>query len=135
MAIIELTTAMTEAEERATQNSNNGFLNSSKANTVQESWYAPVLQNGWVNYGIGYKNAGYIKDSLGFVHLTGLIKDGTTTPLTVLFTLPAGYRPSYILIFSIVGGRVDIYTNGNVVVNPSTASFISFDGISFKAEL
>jgi len=55
---------------------------------------SPILENGWSNYNpVTHTPAGYYKTQDGIVHLEGLIKDGTTTSDTLLFTLPAGYRP------------------------------------------
>jgi hypothetical protein len=60
----------------------------------QESWTAPTFQNSWTNYDASsWEEAGYMKDSLGFVHVRGFLKGGTTTPGTTVFTMPAGYRP------------------------------------------
>lgn len=42
--------------------------------TQQEPWQTPTFQNGWVNYDTTYNPAGYFKDSLGIVHLRGLVK-------------------------------------------------------------
>jgi hypothetical protein len=46
--------------------------------------------NGWKNLGSEDDPAGYYKDALGIVHLTGAI-DGGTVP-GYAFTLPSGYR-------------------------------------------
>ena len=62
--------------------------------TPDGSWTDATLVNSWVNYGAPYANASYRKDALGWVHIRGVIKSGTTTNPTTLFTLPAGYRPS-----------------------------------------
>lgn len=56
------------------------------------AWTAPALQNGWVNVGAPYNLAGY-RLAGNWVELRGAIKNGTITSGTLLFTLPAGYRP------------------------------------------
>ena len=60
---------------------------------TEEDWSAPSLQNSWVDYGAPHQTARYRKDPNGVVHIQGMIKSGTTTAGTLLFTLPAGYRP------------------------------------------
>jgi hypothetical protein len=102
-----------------------------------ETWTAPTLLNNWVNYGGGFNNAGYYKDPFGVVHLRGLIKDGTTTLGTALFTLPTGYRPVAQELFTVTSGsalgRVDVLTTGNVVINVGSSSWLSLDGLTFRA--
>jgi len=48
------------------------------------------FNNGWYDYGVVGNPAGYYKDALGIVHLTGAIAGGTIPHSA--FTLPAGYR-------------------------------------------
>jgi hypothetical protein len=45
---------------------------------------------GWSDYGVADDPAGYYKDALGIVHLTGAIGNGAVPGYA--FTLPAGYR-------------------------------------------
>lgn len=59
----------------------------------QENYTEPTLQNGWINYGGTLKSVSFYKDKNKNVHLSGSIKNGTSTNGTVLFTLPTGYRP------------------------------------------
>jgi hypothetical protein len=104
---------------------------------TQEAWIAPTLLNSWVNYdgGSTYNIAGYMKDSLGFVHLRGMVKSGTDE--SIIFTLPAGYRPEYrelrVIISADLVGRCDITTAGSVDLSISTNTWVSLDGIIFKA--
>lgn len=102
---------------------------------TQESWSAPTLLNSWANAGAPFANAGYMKDSMGFVHLRGIISGGTTTGGTTIFTLPANYRPTATLAFpvSVAGGfgEVRIDSSGNVKTQTHPAAFIGFDGITF----
>lgn len=73
----------------------------------QEAWTPVTFQNSWTNYGSGYDTAAYMKDSLGFVHIKGFIKSGTTSSSTPIFTLPVGYRPlnsSYNLVGRLADG-------------------------------
>jgi len=87
------------------------------AHTAALSWTAvSTFKNSWVNYGSGSANAQYCKDSHGFVHIIGRIKDGTIT--AAAFTLPTGYRPAETRAFvcSSVGayGQINIDANGDV---------------------
>lgn len=102
----------------------------------------PTLATGWSNYGAEYSPARYIKDSAGFVHLGGLIKNTTSVDgvNNVCFILPSGCRPFYRLIFSQnrngLFNRIDIMQNGEVYIYLSGGStnYVSLDGIIFKAE-
>ena len=101
--------------------------------------FVPTLLNNWVNYGDGFATSGYWKDSDNQVHLRGLIKSGTVSDGTVIFTLPQGFRPlqKEIFIVFISGGgfgRVDVNDNGNVVAKVVNATYTSLSGISFLAE-
>ncbi|PSB22155.1 hypothetical protein C7B65_01755 [Phormidesmis priestleyi ULC007] len=100
----------------------------------QEDWQTPTLQNGWVNYDTTYNSAAYFKDSLGIVHLKGLVKAGTGT----IFTLPVGYRPLNQELHAVAThpnemGRIDILTNGQVYMQKGNNAWISLDGITFRA--
>lgn len=113
-----------------------------KANKQQENWIAPTLLNGWVDYGGAAESCGYYKDSLGVVHLKGLIRSGATTIGTVIFNLPLGYRISAIRDIGVTCyagsnatalGVIEIYTNGDVVVSYNCKnSWMSLDNISFR---
>lgn len=110
----------------------------------QEPWtYPSSLGASWVNYGGGWSVFGYRKDSMGYLRLRGLIKNGTTG--TTFFTLPVGYRPATALEFSIstpgtssgVPGtaNVIINTNGNMTVESMTSNtWISFDNVSLPLD-
>jgi hypothetical protein len=106
---------------------------------LQEAFIAPTLLNSWVNFGSGYQEVGYMKDSMGFVHIRGMIKSGTLG--ADIFILPAGYRPnSHILQVGSrdVGGTEDaanfqILSDGRVMATTGSTSWTSFGNISFKA--
>lgn len=105
----------------------------------QEDWSNPSFQNGWVNYGSGYLNAGYFEDSLGVVHLRGLVRNGTFGEVSgTIFTLPVGYRPAGRVIFSVMtspnaAGRVDVLPTGDVRAIAGSSGYLSLEGISFRA--
>jgi hypothetical protein len=109
----------------------------------QEEWQTPTFQNNWVNYENTYALAGYFKDSLGIVHLRGLVRSGTNN--STIFTLPFGYRPvnrelhaaaTYGKINNVDSStfaRVDILADGQVVVVTGSSGWLSLDGITFRA--
>lgn len=61
------------------------------------SWTAPSLVNGWANYGGGFQAARYGRLA-GIVYIEGLLNTSSQTN-QVCFTLPAGYRPAFDVIF------------------------------------
>jgi hypothetical protein len=99
---------------------------------------APTLLNSWVNFGSGYSVAGYQKSD-GIVRLKGLIKSGTTTGGTVLFTLPSGFRPAATLQFMTEANStlavLEILSTGDVTIAVvGSSAFLTLSGISFVAE-
>ena len=102
----------------------------------EEAWIVPAFMNSWTNYDTTYNPAGYFKDSLGIVHLRGLVKNGTNN--TTIFTLPVGYRPSNRELQAVqtnlnIIGRVDILADGQVTVVSGSNGWVSLDGITFRA--
>lgn len=90
-------------------------------------WTNATLLNAWVAFNAAtYHTAGYTKTPDGLVQLRGLIKDGTASAGTTLFTLPVGYRPSKILTFAIQAGAaievIDIQPDGDVVLATASSS-------------
>lgn len=66
---------------------------------IQEDWITPTLLNGWTNYGGTRNTVGFMKDSMGFVHLKGSLKGGTIgSSGDRFFTLPSGYIPPGLII-------------------------------------
>ncbi|MBD2037669.1 hypothetical protein H6F76_22175 [Leptolyngbya sp. FACHB-321] len=102
----------------------------------QEDWQTPTLQNGWVNYSKAYNAPAYFKDSLGIVHLKGLVRAGSGN----IFTLPAGWRPASRELHAVAThpgemGRIDVLTNGQVFMVKGNNTWISLDGITFRARV
>lgn len=113
--------------------------------------YPYAYQNGWRNYNgnsmsdAGWGGQGYYKDSTGIVHLEGLIDKagGNWIPNEVILALPSGFRALNHRLFHpladppYVGTRVDVHSNGNVVLVVGGASnpvgWLSLDGINFRA--
>jgi hypothetical protein len=97
---------------------------------------------GWADFGGSFPPAAYMKDSMGFVHLRGVVKRVSGAGLPI-FTLPAGYRPEVQFEFFPVQatsayGDVQIDgtpsgTPGRVALGVGTTSYISLSGITFKA--
>ncbi len=115
-------------------------LNSVKASKTQENWIAPTLLNGWVNIGGVFDNTGYFKDSIGMVHLRGLLKSGTTNTNTVIFALPVGYKPLGSNAYSVysndgaVVGTVQVTSDGYIKIISGGNISLSLSGIIYKAE-
>ena len=108
---------------------------------TQPAWIVPTLINNWSNYGSPLAIAGYMKDSLGFVHIKGFVRNGIMVDGTTLFVLPAGYRPSEQNFFvnysnlntDITPVNICIDASGNVIAYSNAKANICLE-ISFKAE-
>lgn len=92
-------------------------------------------ENSWVDYGLAGQPVGYWKDPLGWVHLRGMIKNGTLG--VGAFTLPPGLRPPgqtvHFALSNNAVGRVDVHPEGTVMpMSPSSNLWISLFGIHFK---
>lgn len=100
-------------------------------------WITATLINSWTNFGNGFEDAGYFKDSQGFVHIKGMIKGGTVGYVPA-FVLPVGYRPTMKVTLPIstystawVIGSVEIKPTGEVQVFAGGNVNTCLDGISF----
>jgi hypothetical protein len=102
--------------------------------SIQNAWVAPTLLNSWVNFGGAWGDAAYMIDTMGFVHLKGLVKSGTVG--APLFVLPAGYRPLTKIGFPIMAngafGWVSVLADGTVQIEAGSNVFASIDGITFR---
>jgi len=106
-------------------------------------WRDLELQNSWDRYVDASGEADppqFWKDTIGFVHVRGLITGGTTTNGTVLAQLPTGYRPGVIVsgfATSTSGGAVlslFIHPNGEMIINGVTISTVLHIGATYYAE-
>ena len=120
------------------------FKSEIETQLAQKGWKTPTLLNGWVNYGGASATAGYTKDASGVVHLKGVIKGGSTEPISPIMQLDVGYRPSEQLIFLVPSANIDdatgfapccimIRQDGYVTIMMEGAgnAWLSLDGISF----
>lgn len=118
-----------------------------KAEKDSPVWAAPTLLNGATNYDTTtFTTAGFYKDSIGMVHMRGLLRMATAAVGTAIFILPVGCRPSRRLTLSTISGngsggfnftRVDILPNGVVqMTQGATANdMLSLDALQpFLAE-
>ncbi len=112
----------------------------------QQGWITPALSRMWADYDPdGFNSAGYFKDSLGIVHLKGLVRMISFNPLIqtpiTIFTLDEGYRPSkrevqVVMTAHEIITRVDIQANGAVGYyygKGGMTEWVSLDGITFRA--
>jgi hypothetical protein len=96
-----------------------------------------AFSNSWVDIGGSqFSPAGYRMEPGSLVRLNGLIKNGTIP--SVAFTLPVGYRPPFDKVYAVptgsnVTGRVDVQADGDVFISGGNNSFVSLDGIVFRA--
>jgi len=102
------------------------------------NWASLALQNSWTDYGSPYSPNGYIKTASGIVMLKGNIKrSGSIVSGETIGTLPVGYRPAYRLIFQTSTSnaahfaRVDVDTNGNILIISGDPGYLSLEGINF----
>ena len=98
---------------------------------------APSFQNSWTNYDTtNYSTCAFRKDGENFVYLKGTLTGGTEN--SIIFRLPAGYRPVRLLEFNPYGGTynssIGIDSAGYVKKGPNYNTFVSLDGIVFHAE-
>lgn len=97
-------------------------------------WGGLSFGSGWANYGGAYQT-GQIKKVGDFIFLRGLVYRFTGSG-TVIATLPSGHRPPAQCLIGIhtnTGlGRIDIQTNGQIVLVGGGADWVSLDGIVFS---
>jgi hypothetical protein len=94
----------------------------------------PAFQNGWTNFNSAtWSNAGYWKDPTGVVHLTGTLNGANAN--TIVFTLPAGYRPALNQFMAAANGQTamsfEVMTTGDV--KASLSGTLGIDGLTFIA--
>jgi hypothetical protein len=111
----------------------NNLIVSTPADAIE--WHSLVLANSWVTYSGTFEDPSYCKDNNGFVHLRGLLKDGSAAD-AVMCTLPPGFRPSRQINFNAIANdascKLVIKANGevNAAAGGSTA-WTSISGVIF----
>lgn len=97
--------------------------------------------NGWADYDTVVWLPEYRKDAMGYVHLRGLIKNGTSN--AVAFTMPVGYRPLRQELFTTWAGgaaaRSDMQSDGGFLPlqqapTGSTNAYVQLSGLTWLAE-
>lgn len=100
------------------------------------STQAATLLNGWANFGLGYRNAGYYVDANRRVHFVGMIKSGPIG--TLAFNLPVGMRPNGSVNLQTDSngafGRVVVDSSGTVTPNIGNNAYVALDGLSFMLD-
>jgi hypothetical protein len=103
------------------------------------------LLNDWHNlpHTDGFGSVRACKDSLGFVHLNGILTGGGA--FSNAFRLPRGYRPGFNRGFAVAAGvgaptTEDVYVYatpgsraGIVLMDGSATDLVSLDGVTFRA--
>lgn len=112
--------------------------------TTFDDWHVigttgePAFQNAWINFNANAPEfAAFWKDSAGIVRLRGIIKSGTIA-LTA-FTLPKGYWPLGTRRFAVGSagayGQIDVTITGTVIPTIGSNTWVSLDGVQFRAEV
>jgi hypothetical protein len=104
---------------------------------TQPAYTAPTFLTGWSSVSGAYAPAGYFKDTLGFVHLRGVIRKASAASPNNVFTLPTGFRPSGLLNYGVRCGddtmcAIQVYPNGTVEFlggNAGAVLSVSLEGI------
>lgn len=115
------------------------LIDAEKGLTAIEAPTVPTLATNWSSFdaGVNFTIPSFYKRA-GRVHLTGLAKKSIAVVAgETIFTLPAGYRPDKQLVFPIISsgviGRLDVSPAGAVILQSGNASYVSFEGVSFRA--
>lgn len=106
--------------------------------TPNEDWNTATLLNSWTNLGSPFSAASYAVEN-GRVWLRGVVTGGVVSGTLPIFTLPSGYRPEGQCILAATSGtpdgtaaRVDVQTNGDVMLRAGATGYVSLDGLSFR---
>jgi type II secretory pathway component PulJ len=91
------------------------------ASTAPYTWSNLPLSNGWVNYGFGFATLRSTVDSIGRVHVQGLIKNGVYADWTIIATVPAGQYASHFMILPSFSDPAGFNSFGITSSGPLTA--------------
>ena len=99
-----------------------------------------TLQNSWVPFNYQYSQPTFWKDVHGVVHVEGVISGGTATAGTVMFNLPASFRPSLLHSCptvsdsgSLTASYINVQANGDTKIQAGVNARFHLDGVSFFA--
>lgn len=89
----------------------------------------------WYNFGFGTNTAAFYKDPQGRVHLRGMVAgERLCDPI---FVLPEGFRPAalehHVAASDSAFGFVTVGPDGVVLARVGSTTWVSLDGISFRA--
>lgn len=80
-----------------------------------------------------------VRDSFGFVHLRGVVRNGCDAAISPIFTLPEGYRPALTEVFGVLTSRstptgVNVAPNGDIIPRWTVQKddWVSLSGITFR---
>ncbi len=104
-----------------------------KASIFPEAWQDLALASGWTLYAAGYTTPQCRKYTNGLIEAKGILKKSSALVANeIMCTLPAGYRPSEIMMLATwaSGGtsRITIETGGAIRLNSGNAGGV---GLSF----
>lgn len=107
--------------------------------TGSSGWTNLAFQNGWSTPDPNFTSGQYKKGADNIVVVKGLIRNGITTPDTVIAQLPVGFRPKERICIAGVAvethSRIDILPDGKIIVAGfANSGWTSLDNISFLAE-
>ena len=91
---------------------------------------APAFANTWANKGGGFKAAGYITTDDGWVEFFGSVAPGTSG--SAAWQMPAGLRPTETWSFDVVGGTVEVFADGNVIITVTGSTHVRLGGIRYR---
>lgn len=104
--------------------------------TATHTRSALTLNNGWSNYGGSFSEAQVIEDSNGRVHLQGLINAGTTTPGTIMATLPTDLRSDvdqYLSALNSTGFSTVGFKNALGATSTTRTGWTSLQGLWYRS--
>ncbi len=136
LSVNHANTADNATNATTANNANNlgGAPPSAYAGSAQQAFIAPTLNAGYSNFGGAYSTAGYMKDSLGFVHLKGTLNCPAGGGNA--FTLPVGFRPGqsqYMVQINGAAGKILYIQSTGEVQTAASPNQCGLDGIVFPA--
>ena len=83
--------------------------------SFQPIWVDLALTNSWVRYSTAVAVPAYLKDTNGFVHLRGGVKNGDSSA-AIIATLPPGFRPQFNRNITVLDGTITSAASANVAM-------------------